>query len=50
LPKLTQAEDGELAEKKAGEDPWVRLARLSLETWVKTGKRAALPDDLPAEL
>jgi len=50
LEKLTQAEDAELAEKKAGEDAWVRLARLSLETWVKTGKRAALPDDLPAEL
>ncbi len=40
-----------LAEKKASEDPWVRLARLSLETFVKTGKRLEhLPDGLPAEM
>ena len=40
-----------LAEKKAAEDPWVRLARLSLETFVKTGERLErLPDDLPAEM
>jgi len=40
-----------LAEKKASEDPWVKLARLSLETYVKTGKRLErLPDGLPAEL
>ena len=40
-----------LAEKKASEDPWVKLARLSLETFVKTGKRLErLPDDLPAEM
>ncbi len=40
-----------LAAKKALEDPWVRLARLSLETYVKTGRRlTTLPDGLPAEL
>ena len=40
-----------LAEKKASEDPWVRLARLSLETFVRTGKRLdRLPDDLPDEM
>ena len=40
-----------LAEKKASEDPWVKLARLSLETFVKTGKRLKrLPDGLPAEM
>lgn len=32
---------------KAGESPIVRLARLSLETFVKTGKRASIPDGLP---
>ena len=38
-----------LAERKAAEDPWVRLARLSLETYVRTGKRMEhLPDGLPA--
>lgn len=40
-----------LAEKKASEDSWVKLARLSLETFVKTGKRLEhLPDGLPAEM
>lgn len=44
-------ERARLAEKKASEDPWVKLARLSLETFVKTGKRLEqLPDDLPAEM
>lgn len=33
-----------------GEDAYVRLARLSLETFIKTGKRARLPDDLPEEM
>lgn len=35
---------------KANEDAYVRLARLSLETFVKTGERAKLPDILPEEL
>ena len=40
-----------LAERKAAEDPWVQLARLSLETFVRTGKRLdALPEDLPDEM
>ena len=40
-----------LAERKAAEDPWVRLARLSLETFVRTGKQLdALPDGLPDEM
>lgn len=40
-----------LAERKAAEDPWVRLARLSLETFVRTGQRLnRLPEDLPAEM
>ena len=40
-----------MAERKAAEDPWVRLARLSLETFVRTGKRLdALPDGLPDEM
>ncbi len=45
------AERVRLAEKRASEDAWVKLARLSLETYVKTGKRLdRLPDGLPAEL
>ena len=40
-----------LVERKAAEDPWVRLARLSLETFVRTGKRLnALPEGLPDEM
>lgn len=36
--------------RKAEEDPYVRLARLSLETYIRTGKQAALPKDLPQEM
>ncbi len=32
------------------EDSYVHLARLSLETYVQTGKRAKLPEDLPTEM
>lgn len=32
---------------EADEDAYVRLARLSLETFLKTGRRAARPDGLP---
>ncbi len=39
-----------LARTAAGEDPYVRLARASLETWVRTGKTMAVPEELPPEL
>ena len=39
-----------LAAQKAAEDEYVKLARMSLETFVKTGKRADVPKDLPPEL
>lgn len=40
-----------LDEHRAGEDAWVRLARLSLETRVRTGRPLEkLPDGLPEEL
>lgn len=35
---------------RADEDAWVRLARLSLETFVKTGKQLSLPNDLDEAL
>jgi AmmeMemoRadiSam system protein A/AmmeMemoRadiSam system protein B len=41
------AEDARLAAVKEGESPIVRLARLSLETFVKTGKPPAMPNGLP---
>lgn len=40
-----------LAARRAKEDPWVRLARLSLESFVLQGHSLqALPEDLPDEL
>lgn len=37
-------------ERQKTEDAFVHLARVSLETYVTTGKYAKLPDDLPVEL
>lgn len=49
--KYQEAEQRRLAERKAGEDPWVRLARLALETYVRTGSPLpAPPDGLPEAL
>ena len=46
-----EAKQKELArERQKREDPYVRLARYSLETYVRTGKRAKLPEDLTEEL
>ena len=46
-----EAERERLARRKASEDPWVQLARRSLETYVRTGKPLdALPDGLPEEM
>ena len=39
-----------LEEKRAKEDPWVRLARAEVEAWVREGKRIEVPSDLPAEM
>lgn len=45
------AERQRLARQKSTEDPWVRLARLSLETYVRQGKRLSnFPPDLPQEM
>ena len=49
--QLQVLERQRLAAQKAKEDPWVRLARLSVETYVRTGRPLnALPEDLPREL
>lgn len=46
-----EIERARLAERKAAEDPWVKLARLSLETYVRKGKQLdTLPDGLPGEM
>ena len=45
-----QIEQEKLKETHNREDVYVRLARLSLETYIKDGKRINLPDNLPEEL
>ena len=37
-------------EKQKNEDLYVKLARLSLETYVRTGKFPEIPDNLPEEM
>jgi len=45
------AERRRLAAQRANEDSWVRLARLSVETYVRTGRALdKLPENLPTEL
>ncbi len=47
---LERRNRGDLAARRGREDACVRLARLSLETWIKEGRRISLPENLPAEL
>ncbi len=39
-----------MARIRAEEDPWVRLARMSLESWVRDRRMVDIPDGLPPEL
>ena len=48
--QLIHLKKQEAAKRKAKEDAFVKLARYSLETFVKTHKPAPLPENLPAEL
>ncbi|MBD3878458.1 MAG: AmmeMemoRadiSam system protein A [Quinella sp. 1Q5] len=48
--QLEKSKQYELIQRKSKEDAFVRLARYSLETFVKTHKPATLPKDLPEEL
>lgn len=51
LPALDAFREEKLARIHAGEDPYVRLARLSVDTYIRTGKKLTrCPDDLPAEM
>ena len=45
-----QSQANKLREIRAHEDAYVRLARQSAETFVRSGKRMKLPDALPQEL
>lgn len=48
--QLANFKHNEFIERKKSEDDFVKLARLSMETFVKTHKAAELPKDLPAEM
>lgn len=49
--KIFREEQMKIArEKQKYEDAYVKLARLSLETYIKTGTYAKLPDNLPDEM
>lgn len=50
LDQYLENEAKECEDRKRQEDPYVRLARLSVETYTKTGNYPKLPSDLPEEL
>jgi AmmeMemoRadiSam system protein A len=50
LPQYEAWRAADLAARKAAEDPYVRLARASLEAYVRDGRRISPPVDLPREL
>jgi len=47
---FTQKQKEIARQKQKNEDPYVKLARLSLETYIKTGEYLSLPDGLPKEM
>jgi len=50
LQKLYQKRRDMINDRRKKEDPYVKLARYTLETYVKEGKIPKLPDDLPEEM
>ncbi len=50
LDKYTEKAERECREKAEKSDAYVRLARASMESWVKLRKRIAVPDGLPEEM
>jgi AmmeMemoRadiSam system protein A/AmmeMemoRadiSam system protein B len=50
LSAYLREEQARLDAVRSRESDYVRLARLSVETYVKTGRRASLPDGLPREM
>ena len=50
LDKYLDEERGKLARLQAAEDSFVRLARKSLEAWVKDREKISVPDGLPDEM
>ena len=50
LERWRERQRKKLEEQRRNEDAYVRLARATVESWVKERKRPALPDDLPTEM
>ena len=50
LEEYRQREEEKARARKESEDPYVRLARQTIETYVKTGRKICVPEDLPEEM
>ncbi len=50
LAQYLRKQEAETAALRAAEDPWVSLARSSLEAYVRSGRTIPLPEGLPEEL
>ena len=50
LDSFLVKEEKRLAQQKENSDPYVQLARASLESYIRTRKRIKIPEDLPAEM
>lgn len=50
LDRYLQKQEAQALDKRRLEDPWVKLARASLEAWVREKRTIALPEGLPAPL
>ena len=50
LKSFLKNRENKINEKKAGEDEYVKLARKSLETYIKTRTKISIPDELPKEM
>ena len=50
LRQYLARQEEELAGKRAAEDPYVKLARASLESYIKEGRQIGIPDGLPEEM
>lgn len=48
--QFEETERAELARQRAQEDAYVQLARKTIESYVRTGEKIAVPDGLPPEL
>ena len=50
LDEFLRKEEEKASALREGEDEYVSLARRSLETYIRTGRRMTMPEDLPEEL